>query len=326
MALAVEPPSVIDTPCVAGVEKDQQEIPPGHDRREVKREAFMQYEAPQTLEAASALLAGAGGVARVLAGGTDLLVQMRGEFVDPDLIVDIKNIPEMRSITLEDGRYRVGAAVPGIEIMEHEGFNATWPGVVDGVGLIGSIQIRGRATMGGNLCNASPAADSVPAMIAAGAVASVVGPNGRRDVPVEEIAIGPGKTSLEKGEIVASFLFPERTARSGGAYLRFIPRTEMDIAVVGVGVDLTLDESGVCTRAKVALGAVAERPLVVEDGAAALVGTKIDDHALENLAAAASAACRPIDDKRGTIEFRTDVAGVFAKRAALKAVERARQN
>jgi carbon-monoxide dehydrogenase medium subunit len=286
----------------------------------------MQYEAPQTLEAASALLAGAGGVARVLAGGTDLLVQMRGEFVDPDLIVDIKNIPEMRAIAVENGRYRVGAAVTGIEIMEHKGFNQTWPGVVDGVSLIGSIQIRGRATMGGNLCNASPAADSVPALVAAGALASVAGPGGRRDVPVEEIGVGPGKTSLNKGEIVASFLLPERTPRSGGAYLRFIPRTEMDIAVVGAGVDLTLADDGVCTRAKVALGAVAERVLVVEDAAAALVGTRVDAAALEALAAAAGAACRPINDKRGTIEFRTEVAGVLARRAALKAVERARQS
>jgi carbon-monoxide dehydrogenase medium subunit len=286
----------------------------------------MQYEAPQTLEAASELLAGAGGVVRVLAGGTDLLVQMRGEFVDPDLSVDIKNIPEMRAITVENNRCRVGAAVTGIEIMEHEGFNQAWPGVVDGVSLIGSIQIRGRATMGGNLCNASPAADSVPALVAAGALVSVAGPDGRRDVPVEEIGVGPGKTSLKKGEIVASFLFPERPPRSAGAYLRVIPRTEMDIAVVGAGVDLTLGEDGVCTRAKVALGAVAERVLVVEDAAAALVGTKIDEAALAALAAAASAACRPINDKRGTIEFRTDVAGVLAKRAALKAVERARQN
>lgn len=286
----------------------------------------MQYEAPQTLEDASALLAGAGGVARVLAGGTDLLVQMRGEFVDPDLIVDIKNIPEMRTVAVEDNRYRVGAAVTGIELMEHEGFNATWPGVVDGVGLIGSIQIRGRATMGGNLCNASPAADSVPALIAAGAVASIVGPSGRREVPVEEIGVGPGRTSLAKGEIVASFQFPERAPHSGGAYLRFIPRTEMDIAVVGAGVDLTLGDDGVCMRAKVALGAVAERIVVVDDAAAALVGTRVDDAALEALAAAARAACRPIDDKRGTIEFRTDVAGVLAKRVTLRALERARKS
>lgn len=285
----------------------------------------MQYEAPQTLDAASALLAGASGEARVLAGGTDLLIQKRNGVIDPDLIVDIKNIAEMRSVTNENGRFRVGAAVTGVEIMEHEAFNAAWPGVVDGVSLIGSIQVRGRATVGGNLCNASPAADSVPALIAAGAVASIFGPNGRREVPVEEIATGPGKTSLAKGEIVASLLFPERAPRSGGCYLRFIPRTEMDIAVVGAGVDLTLDNSGTCTRAKVALGAVAARVLVVDEAAAALVGTKVDEPALEKLAAAASAAASPIDDKRGTKEFRIHVAGVLARRAALKAAERARQ-
>jgi CO/xanthine dehydrogenase FAD-binding subunit len=285
----------------------------------------MQYEAPQTLDAASALLAGASGEARVLAGGTDLLIQKRNGVVDPDLVVDIKNIAEMRSVTNENGRFRVGAAVTGVEIMEHEAFNAAWPGVVDGVSLIGSIQVRGRATVGGNLCNASPAADSVPALIAAGAVATISGPNGRREVPVEEIATGPGKTSLAKGEIVASLLFPERAPRSGGCYLRFIPRTEMDIAVVGAGVDLTLDESGTCVRAKVSLGAVAARALVVDEAAAALVGTKVDEPALEKLAAAASAAASPIDDKRGTKEFRIHVAGVLARRAALKAAERARQ-
>jgi CO/xanthine dehydrogenase FAD-binding subunit len=283
----------------------------------------MQYEAPQTLEAASALLAKASGVARVLAGGTDLLIQMKNDMVEPDLVVDIKNIPEMRQIAEEKGRFRVGAAVTGMEVMEHEGFNAAWPGVVDGVSLIGSIQIRGRATVGGNLCNASPAADSVPALIAAGAIASIVGPGGRRDIPVEDIAVAPGRTSLAKGEIVVSFLFPEKAPRSGGAYLRFTPRTEMDIAVVGAGVDLTLDGSGICTRAKVALGAVAARVLVVPEAAAALIGSRVDEAALAKLAAAASAAAKPIDDKRGTKDFRTDVAGVLAKRAALKAAERA---
>jgi CO/xanthine dehydrogenase FAD-binding subunit len=283
----------------------------------------MQYEAPQTLEAASALLAKASGVARVLAGGTDLLIQMKNDMVEPDLVVDIKNIPEMRQIAEEKGRFRVGAAVTGMEVMEHEGFNAAWPGVVDGVSLIGSIQIRGRATVGGNLCNASPAADSVPALIAAGAVVSIAGPGGRREIPVEDIAVAPGRTSLAKGEIVVSFLFPEKAPRSSGAYLRFTPRTEMDIAVVGAGIELTLDGSGICTRAKVALGAVAARVLVVPEAAAALVGSKVDEAALAKLAAAASAAAKPIDDKRGTKDFRTDVAGVLARRAALKAAERA---
>ena len=240
----------------------------------------MRYEAPASLDAATRLLAEAGGSARVLAGGTDLLIQMRADLVEPTVLVDIKNIAEMREIAEQDGRFRLGAAVTGMEIMEHEGFNAAWPGIVDGARLIGSIQIRGRATLGGNLCNASPAADSVPALIAAGALAQVIGPDGRRAVPVEDIATAPGRTSLADGEIVVSFDLPERRPRSGDAYLRFTPRTEMDIAVVGVGVNLALDEAGVCTSARVALGAVAERALLVDEAAAALIGTRVDDEAL----------------------------------------------
>jgi carbon-monoxide dehydrogenase medium subunit len=285
----------------------------------------MRYEAPNTLKAAVALLAGANGVARVLAGGTDLVIQMRGGRVEPELLVDIKGIPEMTSIVNKGGVFRFGAAVPCMALVENETFARAWPGVVDGANLIGSIQVRGRATVGGNLCNASPAADTVPAMIAAGAAVSIVGPNGRREVPVEDIATGPGKTSLAKGEIVVSFLLPRRPPRSGDAYLRFIPRTEMDIAVVGAGVNLTLDKAGVCSQARVSLGAVAERALLVPEAAAALIGTKIDAEALKRLAAAVSAACRPIDDKRGTKEYRIKVAGVMARRAAEIALERARR-
>jgi carbon-monoxide dehydrogenase medium subunit len=283
------------------------------------------YELPKTLEAAVALLAGANGQARVLAGGTDLLIQMRGGRVEPALIVDIKGIPEMTAIAMDNGAYRFGAAVPCMVLVENKEFGKVWPGLVDGANLIGSIQVRGRATVGGNLCNASPAADTVPAMMAAGAKVSIIGPKGRREVPIEEVATGPGKTSLAKGEIVASFLLPKRAPRSGDAYLRFIPRTEMDIAVVGAGVNLTLDDKGVCTHARVAIGAVAERALMVPDAAAALVGTNVDAEALKRMAAAVSAACRPIDDKRGTKEYRIKVSGVMARRAAEIALERARR-
>lgn len=285
----------------------------------------MRYEAPETLAAAVDLLAGASGQARLLAGGTDLLIQMRGGRVEPELLVDIKNIPEMTSIVSENGAYRFGAAVPCMALVEDKAFAKAWPGVADGANLIGSIQVRGRATVGGNLCNASPAADTVPALIAAGATASIVGPNGKREVPVEDIATGPGKTSLAKGEIVASILLPKRPPRSGDAYLRFIPRTEMDIAVVGAGVNLTLDASGVCSHARVSLGAVAARALLVSEAAAALIGTKVDADALKRMAAAVSAACRPIDDKRGTKEYRIKVAGVMARRAAQIALDRARR-
>ena len=283
----------------------------------------MRYEAPESLDAAVSLLAGESGVARVLAGGTDLLVQMRGEMIEPDLIVDIKKIDAVRAITEEDGGFRVGAGVSGAELSEHAGMCAAWPGVVEATDLIGSTQVQGRATMIGNLCNASPAADSVPAQVAAGATVRVVGPNGQRDVPVEEIPTAPGSTSLAPGELIASIFFPARPARSGDAYLRMIPRTEMDIAVVGCGVSLTLDEGGTCTAARVSLGAVAPTVLLVEDAGAALVGTSLDEGAMSALAAACSAACRPIDDKRGTIEYRTKVAGVLARRATAIAKQRA---
>ncbi|WP_085905599.1 FAD binding domain-containing protein [Kiloniella majae] len=283
----------------------------------------MRYESPQTVEAAAALLAGEEGLARVLAGGTDLLVQMRSGMVEPDLIVDVKNIPSMTSIVEENGGYRIGAAVPSAEMNEHKGLCGLWPGVMEGADLIGSTQVQGRATMIGNLCNCGPAADSVPGMVAANAIATIVGPNGRRDVPVIDIPVAPGKSSLAKGELVESVFLPARPKRAGDAYLRFIPRTEMDIAVVGVGVSLELDDDGICTHARVGLGAVAIKVLLVEDAAKALIGTKVDDAALEKVAAATSAACKPIDDKRGTIEFRTKVAGVLATRAAKIALERA---
>jgi carbon-monoxide dehydrogenase medium subunit len=285
----------------------------------------MRYEAPNSLDQAVALLANATGDARVLAGGTDLLVQIRTDILDPVLVVDIKGIAETRQIKEEAGGFRIGAAVTGAELKEHSKLKAVWPGVVEAANLIGSTQVQGRATMGGNLCNGSPAADSVPALIAAGAKATIVGPKGRRDAPVEAVMLAPRKLSLNKGEIIASFLMPPKPARTGDAYLRFIPRTEMDIAVVGAGVCLTLDAGGTCTAARLSLGAVAARPLLVAPGAAALVGSKVDKAALEKLAAAASAACKPIDDKRGTIEYRIKVAGVLARRAAEIALERARK-
>jgi len=286
----------------------------------------VRYEAPQTLQAAVALLAAEGGPSRILAGGTDVIVQIETDLIEPALLVDIKKIPELRTIATDGGGFRVGAAATGMEIMGHAAFATAWPGVLDGVKLIGSIQVRGRATMGGNLCNGSPAADSVPALIAAGAIARVVGPNGVREVPVEQIPASPGKTSLAKGEIITSFFLPPRPAHSGDAYQRFTPRTEMDIAVVGVGVNLTLDAGGTCTAARVALGAVAPTVLLVKACADALVGTKVDEAALDKLAAAASAACKPIDDKRGTKEYRVKVAGVLARRTAQQAFERARKN
>jgi CO/xanthine dehydrogenase FAD-binding subunit len=285
---------------------------------------MMRYEAPESLEGAVTLLAAANGEARVLAGGTDLLVQMRADVVDPELIVDIKKIRETRTITEERGGWRIGAAVTGAELKEHAKLKQAWPGVVEAANLIGSTQVQGRATLGGNLCNGSPAADSVPALIAAGATATLAGPQGKRDLPVEDVMLGPRQLALRKGEIVVSFLLPPLPPRSADAYLRFIPRTEMDIAVVGAGVSLTIDGAGTITAARVSLGAVAPRVLLVAEAAQAIIGSPLDEAAQERLTAAARAACRPIDDKRGTTEFRVDVAGVLARRAASIALERAR--
>ena len=284
----------------------------------------MRFEAPKSVDAAVALMAGAGGVARVLAGGSDLLIQMRGGRVEPELLVDLKGIPEMRAITNDNGAWRVGAAASCMEIVEHAGFSKAWPGVTDAVKLIGSIQIKGRATVGGNLCNASPAADSIPALIAANATVTIAGPNGKREVKAEDICTGVGKNSLAKGEIVTSIAFPPRPARSGDAYMRFTPRTEMDIAVVGAGVSITLDDKGVCTAARVSLGAVAVTPLLVPEAAAALIGTTVDDAAIAKMGAACSAAAKPITDKRGTKEYRIKVSGVMARRAAAIALSRAK--
>ena len=286
----------------------------------------IQYVSPGTLDEAVKAFAAAGTAARIMAGGTDLLVQMRAGSVKPGLIVDIKKIAEMTAIEeTADGGFRVGAAVPGAVLAEHPRFGKVWPGVLEAVNLIGSTQVQGRASAGGNLCNSSPAADSVPAMIAAGAIATVAGPNGRRELPVEQVPAGPGRTTLKPGEILVSFTLPPRPPGSADAYLRMIPRTEMDIAVVGCGVSLTLKD-GVCTSARVGLGAVAPTVLLVEAAAQALIGSQLDDAALNAAAAACSAACRPIDDKRGTIAYRTKIAGVLLRRTAAIAAQRATGN
>lgn len=282
----------------------------------------MRFESPGTIREAVALLARERGEAHVLAGGTDLLVRLKMDQIEPDLIVDIKRIPAMREIKELATGFKIGAAVSGAELGEHKKLVKAWPGVVEATNLIGSDQIQSRCTMVGNLCNASPAADSVPALVAAGARVSIAGKTKKRTLPVEDVCTGPGQTSLKKGEIIESVTLPKRPRNSGDAYLRFIPRTEMDIAVVSAGVSLTL-KRGVIETARVALGAVAPTAILVPAAADAIVGTSLDDDALEALAAACSAACDPIDDKRGTVEYRTKVAGVLARRAASIAFERA---
>ena len=283
----------------------------------------LSFTSPKTVDEAIRALAGAAGLAKPLAGGTDLLVQLRSGRIRPDLIVDTKGIPELIGIREENGAFVVGASTPGVMLSEHEALSHAWPGIVEGVDLIGSQQIQGRASLAGNLCNASPAADSVPAMITARVTAVIAGPNGRREAPVEAIVTGPGQTSLGKGEFIVEFRIPKPRPKQCDAYLRFIPRTEMDIAVVGCAVNVTLDASGVCTDARVSLGAVAPTQLVVDEAAQALIGHRLDDETLSKLDAAAGRACKPINDKRGTIEYRIKVAGVLARRAAAIAFERA---
>ena len=283
----------------------------------------MRYESPVTVKDAVTLLAKEKGKAFVLAGGTDLLVKMKAGMLEPDLVVDIKRIKGMHDIKKTVSGFTIGAATPCAALDENAALVKAWPGVVEAANLIGSKQVQGRCTMAGNLCNASPAADSVPALIAAGAKVTIAGPKGKRKLAVEDVPAGVGRTNLKKGEFIESIQLPKKAAKSGDAYLRFIPRTEMDIAVVSCGVNLTIDGKGIVTKARVALGAVAITALLVKDAAKAIIGTKLDEEALEKLAAAASAACKPIDDKRGTIEFRTEVAGVLAKRAAKIAYARA---
>ncbi len=263
------------------------------------------------------------GLTRILAGGTDVLVQLRSGMVEPDLIVDIKKIPGIRGIVTENGGFRIGAAVSGAEIGEHAALCAAWPGVAEGVQLIGSTQVQGRCTMVGNLCNASPAGDAVPSLVAANAVARIAGPDGERDCPVADVPAGPGKTTLKKGEIITSIFLPARPEHAADAYLRFIPRTEMDIAVASAGVSLELNADGTVKVARIALGAVAPTVVLAEAAGKALVGTKLDDDALAAMAKACEAICNPIDDKRGTIAFRTKTAGTLARRAALIAYTRA---
>lgn len=284
----------------------------------------MQYLTPDSFDEAARQAAEAGGIVRILAGGTDVLVQLRADLVTPDVLIDIKHIPGVRDIVKNpDGSWTIGAAVSGSEMGEHDGFAQDWPGILEGMELIGSTQVQGRATLVGNLCNGSPAADGVPGLIAAGASVSIAGPDGTRNVPVADIPVGPSKTSLKPGEVVTATHIPARGNSAGDAYLRFTPRTEMDIAVVGCAVNLCLEGDRVKT-ATVVLGAVAPTIVAVDAAAKAIIGTALDEDSLEALATAASAACAPINDKRGTIEFRTKVAGVLAKRAAIIAYDRAK--
>ena len=284
------------------------------------------YQAPANVEAALSTLASeaaAGNRTQILAGGTDVIVQMRLIDKGPRTFVDVKHVAEANALHIGADEVFIGAAIASAVLNENEELKGILPGLIEAADLIGSTQIQGRATIGGNLCNSSPAGDTIPALIACGAVCVIASTGGNREVPTEDFVTGVGTNVLEPTEFLIGLKIPRPKGRTSDAYLRFIPRTEMDIAVCGAGVALTLDDSGVCTAAQVSIGAVAITALVVPDAAAALVGTRVDDAALAAAAAASSALAKPITDKRGTVEYRKKVVGVLTKRAGAIARDRA---
>ncbi len=286
------------------------------------------YVAPKSLSEAVSLLEQKGERARVLSGGTDLIVQVRENNRDLDLIVDGKKIAELMELSFDpQSGLTLGASVPCVCFYEDIRISQLYPGLNDAATLIGGIQIQNRASFGGNLCNSSPAADSIPALIAHSAVCLIAGPGGTRTVPVEDFCTGPGRNVLAPNELLVSIHVPPPPERFGAHYLRFIPRNEMDIAVVGCGASLEM-ESDLRTvkRARVSLGAVAPTPLLVGEAAAELEGRELDEGAIEKAAAAARAAARPITDMRGTVEYRVHLAGVLTRRALEKSLERAKED
>jgi carbon-monoxide dehydrogenase medium subunit len=291
------------------------------------------YEAPLTLAQAVEILGQNNGAARPLAGGTDLIDHVRTGRLTPDVIVDVKKIPELNVLEHPAGSgesnqrdgLRLGAAVPCYRVYEDEYIRGNYSALADSCRIIGGIQIQSRASIGGNLCNSGPAADSTPSLIALGAVCVIAGPQGTREVPVEEFCTAPGRNVLRRGELLVELRFPPRTPHSGSHYRRFIPRNEMDIAVVGVGASVTLDETGEkFVAARIGVGAVAPTPLFAKEAGDSLAGQPVNDATIARAAEAVRAIARPIDDMRGTREFRLHVTGVLTERVLRQAIERAR--
>ena len=283
------------------------------------------YQAPTTVDEAVALLASEDGRARPLAGGTDLLVQLRRHQLEVDLVVDVKRIPELIAISLDPARgLTVGAAVTCARLCEHPGVRQAYPGLVDAVSIIGGAAIQERATVGGNLCNAAPSGDSIPALIVLGATCTVAGPGGVRTVPAEAFCTAPGVSVLGKGEVLVSIHLPAPTPLSGAGYVRFTPRGEMDLAVAGAGAWMTLsEERSRIVDARVALSAVAPTPLLVESAGEALVGRAPSEEAFAQAAMLAQEVARPISDVRGTDAQRRHLVGILVKRALRVAADRA---
>jgi CO/xanthine dehydrogenase FAD-binding subunit len=285
----------------------------------------IEYHAPQTIAEAVKLLAGADKPAKVLAGGTDLIIQLGARVNEPHLVVDSKHIPELMDAALGDDGLALGPSLSSWELSKREDIKAAYPGLVEAAFLIGSTQVQGRCSVGGNLCNSSPAADTIPALFVIGAQCQITGPGGVRTVAVEDFVTGVGQNCMDKGELLTLITAPRPAPNTSSAYLRFIPRTEMDIAVAGAGVSVTLDADGTCTAARVSIGAVAPTALLVAAAADALIGSKLEDAALDAAAQASTDASSPITDRRGTVEYRRHVVGVLTKRAAKIAGDRAKE-
>nr|ART40473.1 K112 [uncultured bacterium] len=284
-----------------------------------------EYAAPKSLGDAVTLLAGARGNARVLAGGTDLIVNMRVGRRKPGLVVDGKHIPELNELSLTAAGLTLGAAVSCRRAYEHAEVARRYPALVDSMSLIGSVHIQGRATVGGNLCNAAPSGDAIPTLIALGAVAKVLGPGGTREVAAEDVCVAPGKTSLADDELLVSVFIPAPSANSGAFYLRFIPRNEMDIAIAGAGVSVVLDAAKQnFVSARIGLASVGPTPIFAREAGALLAGKPINEDSIQLAADAAQAAAKPITDMRGTIEQRKHLVKVLTARALRGAVERAK--
>lgn len=284
-----------------------------------------EYCAPASLQEAIDMMAAHQGSANLLAGGTDLIVMMRTRRKRPDLVIDVKRIPELSDLKMDETGLSIGASVSCRTIFENDEITARYPALADSARLIGGIQIQGRASIGGNLCNAAPSADTIPTLIAYRAVANIAGTNGERKMPVEEFCLAPGKTVLDQSDILVSIFVPAPPARSGARFLRFIPRNEMDIAVANATVFVELDEAGQNFRsARIAIGAVASTPLFVEEAGASLAGKPVSEESILGAARIARDAARPIDDMRGTVDHRLQLVEILTKRALADAVKRAR--
>ncbi len=287
---------------------------------------WIDFVAPNTLSETVELMAAKGDRAKPIAGGTDILVQLRGGRRGADLIVDVKNIPELNELSYDpQGGLVLGAAVPCYRIYQDQAVNANYPGLIDAAALIGGIQIQGRASIGGNLCNAAPSGDSIPPVIVLNGVCRVTGPNGDRQIPAEDFCTGPGQNVLQPGEVLVSINIPPPQPHSGANYLRFIPRNEMDIAVAGVGTSVVLDPSGRnFVSARIALASVAPTPVLARDAGDSLAGKPVSEDAIQEASEKAMVDAKPINDMRGTIRQRTHLVGVLTRRTLNNAIQRAR--